>query len=319
MEPLVSIITPVFNREELVIQAVTSVQVQTHAGWELVVVDDHSTDGTKDALKVVCREDPRVRFVSQEEGVSGAAAARNLGFRLSRGEHVLFLDSDDLLHPGCLARRVQALENNPNCGLTASLCSHFEDTPDPNAGPDRDWTDEDDLQRFLRFANAWHTGGVLWRRNTLEAIGGWREDLTYYQDWELSLRAIVHGYKCHRIELVDWYLRRDNRPRISNVRRRHHQDTWKLLCAVRELASGTRHGDRVAKSLPSICMTLTRRHALAGDLPAAIRLWLACWRKGCISHTAALVAMPLFLVSSLKRYQRPFQKLAQRYARECFE
>lgn len=90
----ISIIMPTYNRADTIVRAVESVEAQTFEDWELVVVDDGSTDGTRDLL---AGRDPRIRVVSQEN--RGVAGARNRAFREARGDLLAFLDSDDALTP----------------------------------------------------------------------------------------------------------------------------------------------------------------------------------------------------------------------------
>ena len=94
MQPLVSVVIPTHNRLPMLCGAIESVLGQSYKGFELIVVDDGSQDGTADHVR---RYGPRLLFFSQQR--RGVAAARNLGVRCSRGRYLAFLDSDDLLLP----------------------------------------------------------------------------------------------------------------------------------------------------------------------------------------------------------------------------
>ena len=94
MQPLVSVVIPTYNRWPILRDAVQSVLGQSYKGFELIVVDDGSQDGTADHLR---RYGPRLRLFSQRR--RGVAAARNLGARCARGRYLAFLDSDDLWQP----------------------------------------------------------------------------------------------------------------------------------------------------------------------------------------------------------------------------
>lgn len=102
---LVSVETPAYNCEAYIGEAIESVRAQTYADWEMVVVDDCSTDGTAGAVRAYSESDPRVRYVHLPEN-SGAAAARTLAMRLAEGEYIAFLDSDDLWLPEKLERQL---------------------------------------------------------------------------------------------------------------------------------------------------------------------------------------------------------------------
>jgi teichuronic acid biosynthesis glycosyltransferase TuaG len=92
---LVSIITPVFMAERFIGQTILSVQAQTYRQWELLLIDDCSTDGSADVIRPLAAHDPRIRYVRLEHN-SGAAVARNKALELARGEYIAFLDADDL-------------------------------------------------------------------------------------------------------------------------------------------------------------------------------------------------------------------------------
>lgn len=107
--PLVSVIIPAYNRADLLPRAMQSVLAQTFADWELIVVDDGSTDGTQEAAARFA--DPRVRVVRHDRN-RGLSAARNSGIAHSRGEYVAFLDSDDEWLEAKLARQVEHIRRS---------------------------------------------------------------------------------------------------------------------------------------------------------------------------------------------------------------
>ena len=112
MVPMVSVIIPTFNRAALVREAVASVKAQTYRDYEILVVDDASTDDTREAL-AAGRE---VRVLRQADR-RGVAAARNRGIAAARGEWLAFLDSDDLWLPEKLARQMAYLADQPDLSL----------------------------------------------------------------------------------------------------------------------------------------------------------------------------------------------------------
>src|SRR5262245_60329647 len=109
---LVSIIMPAYNGERFITQAIDSLLAQTYTYWELVVVDDGSTDATANVVSSF--DDPRIRYVAQEN--RGQAAALNHGLRLAKGEYVTTLDVDDWLTTNSLADRVAFLKQHPDFG-----------------------------------------------------------------------------------------------------------------------------------------------------------------------------------------------------------
>jgi len=100
MSDLISIITPTFNRAHLLAETIESVLAQTYPAWELIVIDDGSTDKTTEVVKQYADKDSRIQYFFQEN--KGASAARNVGIRKAKGKYLAFLDSDDLYFPDSL-------------------------------------------------------------------------------------------------------------------------------------------------------------------------------------------------------------------------
>ena len=107
MKELVSIIVPVYNVKKYIVETMKSVQAQTYSNWELLLIEDGSTDGTKEFLEQYLQENPdeRIHFEVIHENI-GAAAARNYGMDISKGRFVAYLDSDDLWMPDKLEKQV---------------------------------------------------------------------------------------------------------------------------------------------------------------------------------------------------------------------
>src|ERR1035437_3707243 len=109
-QKLVSIIIPCYNGENFIEQAIQSVLTQTYANWELLIIDDGSTDKTA-ALISTYLPDKRIQYYYKNNG--GVSAARNFGLDKSVGEFIVFLDTDDMIEPQFLQKRVLFLQNNP--------------------------------------------------------------------------------------------------------------------------------------------------------------------------------------------------------------
>ena len=103
---LVSVITPAYNSGRLIQETIGSVRAQTYRDWEMVIVDDCSTDGTREVLEREAGKDPRITVASTGKN-SGQAAARNLGMKVAKGRYLAFLDADDLWLPRKLERQVE--------------------------------------------------------------------------------------------------------------------------------------------------------------------------------------------------------------------
>jgi len=111
MKPLVSIITPAFNAVDVVWQAIESVQSQTFLTWEMIIVDDCSTDNTCAVVKRYAASDSRIRLISQVEN-RGPAFARNVALSVAEGRYIAFLDCDDLWLSKKLELQLDFMEKN---------------------------------------------------------------------------------------------------------------------------------------------------------------------------------------------------------------
>jgi glycosyltransferase involved in cell wall biosynthesis len=120
-EPLVSIILPTYNRAKFLPQAFESIKAQQYADWELIVVDDGSTDNTRELVEELTRGWPQpVRYHWQEN--QGAYGARNTGLDLARGKYVAFFDSDDIWLPHHVGDCVAALKDHPDVDWAYGAC-----------------------------------------------------------------------------------------------------------------------------------------------------------------------------------------------------
>lgn len=115
MSPRASVVIPTYNRRHGVREAIDSVLAQTEGDFEVVVVDDGSTDGTADVVREQYAEEPRVVVLTKPNG--GTASARNHGIEAARGQAIAFLDSDDLYLPTFLERQLAALDAHPDAAM----------------------------------------------------------------------------------------------------------------------------------------------------------------------------------------------------------
>jgi teichuronic acid biosynthesis glycosyltransferase TuaG len=110
--PLVSVITPMYNAEMFIEETINSVLHQTYACWELLIIDDFSTDQSKSIVKSYCTTDKRIKLLCMKNNFGGPAKARNFGIDNSNGKYIAYLDSDDIWKPNKLDLQVKLLEEN---------------------------------------------------------------------------------------------------------------------------------------------------------------------------------------------------------------
>jgi glycosyltransferase involved in cell wall biosynthesis len=184
------VIVPAYNAARTVAVALDSVLGQTFADFELLVVDDGSSDGTADV--VGSREDARVACVTIANG--GVARARNHGLALTSAEYVAFLDADDAWRPTKLERQVQTLSVRPSAGLCFTAAELVDDELRP-IGQDPAMLYPDYCEALLTIGNVLSAGAssVLARRSVLRATGGFDPLLSQCADWDLWLRMSLEA------------------------------------------------------------------------------------------------------------------------------
>lgn len=143
---LVSIVTPAYNCADFIRETIASVQAQTYTNWEMVIVDDCSTDNTRAVVEDCAKEDPRVRYLCLEQN-SGAAVARTTAMREARGEYIAFLDSDDLWKPEKLERQLAFMRDN-DYAFTSTSYEQVDEQGKP-LGVIRQATKKVDYNRML--------------------------------------------------------------------------------------------------------------------------------------------------------------------------
>jgi glycosyltransferase involved in cell wall biosynthesis len=180
---MITVVIPVWNRAHLVGKAVTSVLVQTHRVFELIVVDDGSTDGSLEAAKAAAAGDPRVSFL-QLEHTGNPAVVKNTGVQAGSGEWVTVLDSDDTLLPTALAESLQALALHPESGVLYT--DRFNVSPDGTRCPDPANGIRYKRDRMLSYGIIFHL--VVFRRDLYERVGGFDTSLGYADDYDLNLK-----------------------------------------------------------------------------------------------------------------------------------
>lgn len=213
--PLISVVIPAFNREETIIACLDSIVRQTYPAWEVIVVDDGSTDGT--VRTVDSYHDKRVRCIRSDRN-AGAQAARNTGIRAAKGEWIAFQDSDDTWAPEKLERQVAALAAVGFDPMTVVHTNGRVDREDgstaPFYAPDVVKIDGADVRRSTLEESKVLFPTILASKTALTGIGLLDENVVAHQEWDTSIRL---GAVC-RFLFIDEPLfiwQRSSRPSIS--------------------------------------------------------------------------------------------------------
>lgn len=185
--PVVSVLLAVRDGGAFLAEALASIREQTLRAWELVAVDDGSTDGTAATLAAAAAADSRLRVFRQDR--LGLVAALNRAAAEARGDYFARMDADDRAHPGRLARQVAYLEAHPGIGVLGTAVRRF-------GAADGVWTrpeDDASLRAALLFETPFAHPTVMMRRSAWAAAGeGYREDFRAAEDIDLWERIAPH-------------------------------------------------------------------------------------------------------------------------------
>ncbi|MBA3848425.1 MAG: hypothetical protein C0502_00335 [Opitutus sp.] len=278
--PLVSIVIPTKDRIALLRETIGSVCAQTHRHWEAIVVDDGSTGQATQHVELPS-VDARIVSVRRADHrpESGAQVCRNVGTVLARGEFVLYLDSDDLLAPDCLRRRVAALLEHPELDFVVGQCTQFGHSPKDDDPLWAEWNPgQDDLDAFLGLGKIpWQTTGPLWRKAALARVGPWDESLVHAgHDHELHVRALCRGLAYAKLPGTDYHWRRPRGDSLSSLEGfKAHHARGSMIAAFRAILTAVVGNGK---------MTPVRRSALRRE---AVKLAVLCRLHGGAADTAA--------------------------------
>lgn len=185
MSPTVSVVMPLFNCVAYVGEAIESILGQECRDFELIVIDDGSTDETPRIAQ--CYDDPRLRFYTQEN--RGLAATLNRGIELAAGRYIARQDQDDVSRPARLGRQAEFLDAHPGCALVGTWAEVWIDRT-PSGRSHRHPSDNETLQYLLLLNNPFVHSSVMLRKEALELVGGYSTDRNRQppEDYELWSR-----------------------------------------------------------------------------------------------------------------------------------
>jgi glycosyltransferase involved in cell wall biosynthesis len=239
---LISIIIPTYNRAGMIGATLDSVIAQTYTNWECIVVDDGSTDDSVEVLKSYEAKDKRIRcFSGLQKYEKGANSCRNYGFEQSVGEFVQFFDSDDLMLPIMLQKKVEAIRAYPQVDFIVSKMS--EQTAAEMVYPQYDMDSNNRIYDYLAYKIYFLTPGPLFRKSFLMGKKLFTPGLRRYQEWEFYSRLVVNG--CN-YRVVDEYhcirtMHDDSIRNVYETRFGYLTRYYLKMIAVRSVNNGTRN------------------------------------------------------------------------------
>ena len=196
--PRVSVLMTVYNAARYVVESIDSILDQSFKDWELIAVDDGSTDASLSIL--MGYSDPRVRVFPLPNN-TGRTPALRYALDKARGDYIAVLDNDDISHPERLARQVKLLNERPDVAVVGSW-AQFIDAHGIIFAEFSPPTDQDELRDCLGWINPIVHSSAMFRRSLALAVGGYPEHLVYAQDFGLILTLVQH----FQIAIIDEFL-----------------------------------------------------------------------------------------------------------------
>jgi glycosyltransferase involved in cell wall biosynthesis len=237
-KPLVSVIIPTYNSAEYIEEALESVFEQTFQDFEIIVVDDGSTDGTGEILK---KYGDRIRYIFQ--GNSGPASARNQGIRTALGEFIAFLDADDLWVPTKLEKQLELFRQRKDLGMvTTGACSFDEKGVFGYSTDKRETLMVGDIAINIFLRSNIGTPTVMVRKEIFDSVGFFEENIRQSEDDNMWIRIAAH----YEVELIDEAL-----IKVRNHPQRMTLNKSELLDSVQTSIQllMTKYGDVVKKKI----------------------------------------------------------------------
>lgn len=248
MNPKLTVITPNFNKGGAARECVQSVLNQSFKDWELIFVDDGSTDGSFEIAIETAHGDERCLFLKNTTGIKGGNAARNLGIEKTNSKYIIFLDSDDLMTENCLMDRMSDFESNSHLDYIVYPMGVFKKKVGDSAFISNVPTSTPNLHRFLNRDIVWLISGPIWKKDALISLGCFDLSLHSQQDYDLHVRALIAELPYRYIHKdPDIYYRQDiySVPRATSQSIEHFRQRFQMILRHRELLKNSdKLGDR---------------------------------------------------------------------------
>ncbi|EAW35911.1 glycosyltransferase [Lyngbya sp. PCC 8106] len=216
--PQISIIIPVYNGATTIQATIDSVLKQTFSDFELIIVNDGSTDST---LEIISQyRDRRLQVLSYPH--AGASATRNRGLKQASGEYIAFLDADDLWTPDKLEAQLNALQTHPKAAVAYSWTDFLDEAGSWRQAGRHTTVNGEPYAAMLLYNFIESGSNPLIRRDALDDVGGFDESLSGGQDWDLYLRLAAR-YLFVNVPAVQIFYRIRNNSISSNITRQEQQ------------------------------------------------------------------------------------------------
>lgn len=230
MEDKVTVVTPTWNSAKYIRETIESVQAQTYQNWEMIIVDDCSTDNTVEIIGDIVKKDSRIHLIKQKEN-QGAAISRNIAVQKGTGRYVAYLDSDDRWKPRKLERQIQFMKEK-DCSFS---CTSYEviDSTGKSLNKIIHMLDKVDYRGFLT-NNLLQTVGIMVDIYKIDKKFLTMPNIRRRQDAATWMQILKVGYPCYGLHEVLAEYRRTPKSLSSN-KFKAVIGTWKLYRDIEKL------------------------------------------------------------------------------------
>ncbi len=195
---LISVVMSAYNSEKFISGSITSILNQTYENWELIIINDASSDNTLKIINQFSENDSRIKVIDNGKNL-GLTISLNIGIKNSSGEYIARLDSDDLAEPSRLEKEIDYLHADPDVGLVGSG-AHLINSFGDKIGSMNVMSQPYFVNKFIINLNPFIHSSLMFRKKALDDVGSYRERFRYSQDYDLILR-LSDRYKLSNIPL----------------------------------------------------------------------------------------------------------------------
>jgi len=229
VRPKISIVVPNYNKGECVTECLKSVCEQSFQEWELLFIDDNSSDNSYSYAKNIAETDQRIKALRNQSKIKGANSCRNIGIAEASAEYLIFFDSDDLMNKDCLDERWRDQQKHSGESIIVHQTGLFYDRLYDSKQVCNIEKDIPHLDRFLARDLVWLISGPLWPRQVLLDLNGFDLNLRSHQEYDLHVRALIQGIEFEFVNKEPKVFYRQN---VSSESRKNSQSFKHLKARV---------------------------------------------------------------------------------------
>lgn len=190
-QPLVSVIMPAYNAEKYIAEAIESVMNQTYNHYELIIINDNSSDQTQQVIDKYAKSNPKIISLSNSENLK-LSHTLNRGIKIAQGKYVARVDADDRSFPDRIEKQVVFMERNPEIGISGGTMEIIDEKGELIGERRYNLTDKNIRRKIFRYSPFCHPSVII-RKDVLELSGDYNSNFNPAEDYELYFRIGLHS------------------------------------------------------------------------------------------------------------------------------